>query len=196
MGYIKKRIKELTKEHGGRTKAIRYSEKWFSEGIENRAIKEAAVTRKRFDTGKIYVFGYKPKYENTLPWFDENPVVLAVEGIGSNDFGVNLNLLPSNVKEQLLDDLYTKMPMSAFKPGSNVITDKPLRITYDGMKAYLKKHGCDFALRQYIPSRKTNQAVVGYTKWPEIVLCDFMELNGTNAQQIATQFRDYLKRNI
>jgi hypothetical protein len=140
-----------------------------------------------------------PKYKDELPWFDQNPVVLAIEQIGGNDFGVNLNLLPVPVKEQLLDDLYSRLggPMLATsKEKSNPLREKPLRITYQGMKAYLEKHGCDFALRQYIPSRKINQAVVSYSKWPEIALCNFMELNGTNYMQIRIQFNDYFKKNI
>lgn len=199
MGYIKKRINELSKEHGGRTKAAAYSEKWFQDGIKSRKVKEAQITRNRFDAGKIYVFGYKPKFEKELPWFDENPVVLAIEQTGENDFGVNLNLLPVNVKEKLLDDLYTKMQgfvKSTTKTASNPLTEKPLKISYIGMKKYLEKFGCEFALRQYIPSRKINQAVVSYQKWPEIVLCDFMQLNGTNIVQLIAEYKDYLKRNI
>lgn len=200
MGYIKKRINELSKEHGGKTKASRYSEEWFQNGIKSRKVKEAQITRTRFDAGKIYVFGYEPKFENELPWFDENPVVLAIEQTGKNDFGVNLNLLPIPVKEQLLDDLYGRLEgaikSTIKKEQSNPLHEKPLKISYIGMKKYLEKFGCDFALRQYIPSRKINQAVVSYSKWPEIALCDFMELNGTNVVQIRAQFRDYFKKNI
>jgi len=199
MGYVKKRIDELSKEHGGKIKASNFSEKWFQNGLKDRKITEAQVTRERFQAGKIYVFSYSPKYENELPWFDENPVVLAIEQVGRNDFGVNLNLLPVPVKEKLLDDLYGRLGgaiKSTTKEQSNPLKEKPLRITYQGMKTYLEKFGCDFALRQYIPARKHNQAVVSYSKWPEIALCDFMELNGTNIMQIRVQFRDYLKKNI
>ncbi len=199
MGYVKKRIDELSKQHGGKIKASRFCEDWFEEGKNNRKVAEAQVTRTRFEAGKIYVFGYKPKYENELPWFDENPIVLAIESVGGNDFGVNLNLLPVPVKEKLLDDLYTKMNLTAKHSGNNgsdALREKPLRINYQGMKKYLETYGCDFALRQYIPARKINQAVVSYSKWPEIALCDFMELNGTNMMEIRVLFRDYLKKNI
>lgn len=199
MGYVKKRIGELSKEHGGKIKASKFSEEWFQKGIKNRKITEAQVTRERFQAGKIYVFGYVPKYENELPWFDQNPVVLAIEQTAGNDFGVNLNLLPVPVKEKLLDDLYERLGgaiKSTSKEQSNALKEKPLRITYLGMKSYLEKFGCDFALRQYIPARKINQAVVSYDKWPEIALCNFMELNGTNVMQIRLQFNDYLKKNI
>lgn len=195
MGYIKKRIKELSREHGGKIKASRNSEKWFLDGIKRSNITEAKSTRKRFEAGKIYVFKYDPKHKETLPWFDENPVVLAIEQVDKNDFGVNLNLLPVPVKEKLLDDLYERL-VSVNNKNADPLREKPLRITYLGMKTYLQKYGCDFALRQYIPSRKKGQAVVSYSKWPEIAICDFMELNGTNLMAIRKQFNDYFKKNI
>jgi hypothetical protein len=79
---------------------------------------------------------------------------------------------------------------------NNALNEKPLKITYDGMKKYLEKYGYDFALRQYIPARKKGQAVVSYSKWPEIAICDFMELNGTNVMKIRLMFNDYFKKNI
>lgn len=199
MGYVKKRIGELSKEHGGKTRASKFSEKWFKNALKDRKITEAQVTRERFQAGKIYIFGYAPKYENELPWFDENPVVLAIEQTTGNDFGVNLNLLPVPVKEKLLDDLYGRLEgaiKGTSKEQSNPLKEKPLKISYQGMKVYLEKFGCDFALRQYIPARKINQAVVSYSKWPEIALCNFMELNGTDMMKIRVQFNDYLKKNI
>ena len=199
MGYVKKRINELSKEHGGKKKARAYSEKWFEDGISDRKVTEAQITRDRFVAGKIYVFGYDPKYKNELPWFDQNPIVLAIEPVDKNDFGINLNLLPVPFKEKLLDDLYTHMGgfiTSTTNEKSNAIKQMPLKISYQGMKIYLEKFGYEFALRQYIPSRKINQAVVSYSKWPEIALCNFMELNGTNIVRLRAQYREYLKKNI
>jgi hypothetical protein len=83
-----------------------------------------------------------------------------------------------------------------FKYEANPLKEKQLKISYKDMKIYLKKYGCDFALRRYIPGRKKGQAVVSYSKWPEIALCDFMELEGTDVTKIRKQFKDYLKRNI
>lgn len=192
MGYVKKKIKELIKEAGSRKMARRNAEKWFEESSKSRSINEVQQTRSRFEPGKIYVFDYKPITEN-LPWFDANPVVLAIEHKGENDLGINLNLLPVDFKEQLLDDLYNRMEgqiknATSGKRSENANRQAPLRITYDGIKAYLKKDGYDFAIRQYIPNGKSRQSVVSYTKWPDIALCDFIELNGTTVANIRRLF--------
>lgn len=211
MGYVKQRIAELTKEFGGKIKASKASMDWFQEGIKSKEVSEAQSTRGRFEPGKIYVFEYSPKYKKQLPWFDEHPVVLAIEQDGNNDFGVNLNLLPVEFKERFLDELFTKMNIKVKKEESNIIfeilgikpegandalTEKPLKITYKGMKKYLERFGYDFALRQYIPSRRKGQAVVSYSKWPEIAICNFMEFHGTTVMKVRLMFNDYLKKNI
>ena len=211
MGYIKKRIAELSKEYGGKIRASRACMDWYEAGIKSKSQNEAQITRTRFQPGKIYVFKYFPKYAKELPWFDQNPVVLAIEQVNNNDFGINLNLLPVPYKEKLLDELFTRMNIKVdvqetdiiseilgieTPSGIDAIKEKPLRITYEGIRAYLEKDGYDFALRQYIPSRKKDQAVVSYSKWPEIALCDFMDFNKTNVLKVRLMFNDYLKKNI
>jgi hypothetical protein len=204
MGYIKQRIAELSKEYGGKIRASVACMDWYEAGIKSKTQNEAKITRTRFQPGKIYVFKYFPKYAKELPWFDQNPVVLAIEQVNNNDLGINLNLLPVPYKEKLLDELFTKMRIKVDKKkidGNEIskidaLKEKPLRITYEGIKAYLEKDGYEFALRQYIPSRKRDQAVVSYSKWPEIALCDFMDFNKTNVLKVRLMFKDYLKKNI
>lgn len=192
MGYVKNKIKELIKEAGSRKSARSKAEDWFEESSRSRSLNEVQKTRNRFEPGKIYVFDYRPITQN-LPWFDAKPVVLAIEHKGENDLGINLNLLPVDFKEQLLDDLYNRMEgqIKNATTGSkyyNAKTQAPLKITYDGIKSYLKKDGYDFAIRQYIPTGKSRQSVVSYTKWPDIALCDFIELNGTTIANIRRLF--------
>lgn len=191
MGYVKKRIKELSKEAGSKSMARSNAEDWFQSTSRSRRTNEATRTTDRFEPGKIYTFNYSPKTD--LEWYDMRPVVLAIERVGNNDLGVNLNLLPISVKEDLLDDLYTRLEgqirnATTGSRATNVNAQQPLRITYEGMKNYLKVRGCDFAIRQYIPNRKSNQAVVSYIRWPEMALCDFIRLNGATVMQIRRLF--------
>ena len=136
MGYVKDRIKELSRTAGSKKRARKNAQTWYTESSASRKIVEVKATRDRFQPGKIYVFDYSPMTKD-LPWYDKNPVVLALEGVEGNDLGVNLNLLPIGVKEQLLDDLYTRMG-GPIKSTSNKSYDaekqRALRITYDGMK--------------------------------------------------------------
>ena len=190
MGYVKKEIKRLSKEAGSKARAKADAESWFEDGRKNRAIKEVAKTRQNFSVGKIYSFEYTPITES-LPWYDKHPVVFALDSKNENDLGVNLNLLPIKFKEEMLDKVYT---VAVSNPSGNAKRESSLRITYDGMKLFLERYGFGFAIRQYIQSRKRNQAVVSYKKWPQIALCDFASLSGASYADIVRLHTQYIRK--
>ena len=199
MGKIKKDIRELSKEAGGKTKARRAAEDWFQSSSKN--IREGAVMKRsgRFRTGMIHVFRYdSPKHEATLEWWDRNPVVLALDPVEGNDFGINLNLLPVAFKEDMLDMIYERLSgqidSKTKGKGSMASAQGQLPLTYNGAKSFLDRFGLGFAVRQYIPSRKSNQKIVNYENWARIALCDFIELNGASIGKIRYQFRNHLKK--
>ena len=106
MGKVKKGVTELAKDAGGRGRAVSEAESWFEDS--KKSIREGAVqsTARRFRPGQVYVFRYDdPKY--ATEW-DKNPCVLALDPAGNNDCGINLNLLPPNIKEELLDVVYER----------------------------------------------------------------------------------------
>ena len=190
MGYVKKEIKRLSTEAGSKARAKADAEDWFSEGKKNRAIREVIKTRERFLIGKIYSFDYTPITED-LPWYDMSPVVFALDSKNNNDLGVNLNLLPTKFKEEMLDKIHSALVFGASGDASR---EGPLRITYDGMKLFLERYGFGFAIRQYIPSRKRNQATVSYQSWPKIALCDFASLNGASYADIVRLHAQYIRK--
>ena len=193
MGRVREDIKELIKESGGRTRAKRAAESWYKNGKKTSAEKSVQTTGGRFQPGKVYVFRYKPKYARELPWYDANPVVLALDPDKNNDVGININLLPSDVKERLLDRIYNayereiKRESIGGKLGDARLQNQ-LSITWEEAKVFLAAY--KFAIRQYIPGRKIGQAVVSYENWSKIVLCDFADLNGTTYIQLVNEFRN------
>ncbi len=193
MSEVKKGIRELIKQSGGKAKAKSDAQDWFE--TSKKSIREGAVqnTATRMQPGKVYVFRYDdPKY--ATEW-DRNPCVLALDPAGGNDCGINLNLIPPQVKEELLDVVYERF--QAFIKGQDKKKAKfqaPLSLTYDGAKNFLGRFGFDFAIRQYIPSRKSQQAVVAYEHWPRIALCDFTELEGMSIGAIKAMFRNHLNK--
>ena len=193
MGYVKKQIDILVKEHGSVKAARSFANNWYSNGIRDRKVNEVSSVRERFRPGKIYSFDYSPITKD-LQWYDKHPVVLALDSQNDNDLGVNLNLLPIRIKEQLLDDLYGALSgQIKSAKGKSAASDKPLKITYDGIKAYLDRYGFGFAIRQYKPNRKTSQAVVSYDAWPKIALANLIELNGASVNDVRLLHSQYMR---
>lgn len=200
MGEIKRQIGRLTRAAGGKRLARKRAEEWYKTGINNRSQKSVAATGQRFRPGKIYVFKYKtPKGIDRLEWWDRNPVVLALDPYKGNDVGINLNLLPIGVKEELLDFIYDRLKgmIESKTLGASAGDAKlqgQLMFSYAGAKSFLKRYGFDFAIRQYIPNLKTQQAVIAYENWADVALCDFIDLNGTTVGKVKYQFRKRLER--
>lgn len=198
MGEIKKQIRKLSKDAGGKTLARKKAHIWFQTGKSKRSEKSVASTGQRFRPGKIYVFEYKtPKGIDRLEWWDQNPVVLALDPYKGNDVGINLNLLPVTVKEELLDFVYERMQgqiksQTTGSKAGDAMRQGQIGLSYGGAKSFLNRYGYDFAIRQYIPNLKSKQATVAYENWANIALCDFIDLNGSTVGKIKFLFRKHL----
>jgi len=200
MGKVRKDIRLLSKEAGGKLRARMDAEAWFESS--KKAIREKAVSAdgRPFVPGKIYVF----RYNNPVSayWWDSNPVVLALDppNAPGNDMGINLNMLPVAVKEDLLDFIYDQYEqyINGQTRGNKLENARAQAglpsFSYDGAKAFLQRYGFDFAIRQYKRNRKGNQVIVSYENWAKIVLCDFIELNGSTIGQIRAMFRNHLNK--
>lgn len=207
MGIIKDEIEELYKAHGSRAKAVAEAQSWFQRGAAKLKDNTVMSTRATFKPGKIYVFYYKkPKGIKELPWWDEHPVVLALDPTDQkNDLGINLNFLPSDVKIELLDAVYKQAAshikaQRAGKNADNAKAQMPITgFTYDAAKKFLEKFGYDFAIRQYIPKLKGTQYVVAYERWSYIALCNLLQIKYNdnsvriNESMLKKMFAEHLK---
>lgn len=195
MGAIKKDIQQKILEAGSKKKAVSVATDWYKSAL--RAFREKAVAKdpNPFMPGKIYVFRYDTPITENLAWWDKNPVVLALDPVGKNDCGINLNLLPQQLKETLLDEVHIKLngqiKSAQTRAAENAPSQMPLKFTYEGAKKYLDKFGFGFAVRQYKPQLKKKQAVVSYENWSNIVLCDFADFEGITKQQLESLYKKY-----
>ena len=200
MGEIRSKIAKYSKENGGKAMAQKKAATWYTKALNS--FRDKSVTSPKtlpFIPGKIYVFRYdNPKTQQYLAWWDRNPIVLALDPVGQNDCGINLNLIPVEIKEQMLDDIYTKLAgtikTETTRAKDNAEAQGRLPMTYESAKRYLDRYGFGFAVRQYVPTLKKKQAVVSYENWHMIALCDFIELEGASIASIQRQFKDYNKK--
>jgi hypothetical protein len=195
MGQIKKDIRSLIKLHGSKANARVEALKWYKSALNTFRNNEVAKYGGRFTPGKIYVFRYETPVTEGLEWWDKNPIVLALDPHAGNEVGINLNLLPVELKETLLDDVHTRLmgqiTTSSTRAPENAKAQSGLNLTYDGAKRYLDRYGFGFAVRQYKPNLKGNQAVVSYENWAKIVLCNMMEMQGVTERMVRLMFRKY-----
>jgi len=199
MGELRSNIKKLIKEHGSKNSARIAAEKWYTASLKSFRNKEVSNrVNIRFIPGKIYVFRYDDPITEDLQWWDRNPIVLALDPVNGNDCGINLNLLPVAIKEQMLDDIYGKLAgqikTQTTRNSNDVVSQGAISLKYASAKRYLDRYGFGFAVRQYIPGRKKKQAAVSYENWHMIALCDFAELEGISKAALLRMFANYNKK--
>lgn len=132
--------------------------KWYKKEYRNN--QEHWLKKGLMKPGRLYMFSYThPKYENTLEFFDKNPLVLSLgpyktkEGKMRN-IGINMHLLPPKVRRLVMFTVF-----SAFKTRyrKNLYADNPKdipAIKWSKIQKLVAKYGTAFALRMYIPERQ------------------------------------------
>ena len=139
MGYIKEEIKKLIKGKG-RAKAANEAEQWFQKSLKDKKEKAVGSIRSRFVPGKMYVFEYTPITED-IKWYDDNPVVLALDPYEGDDIGINITMLPPKFREEFLDEIYGRYESSIKSASKKEDAKKQKglpRFSYKGAKRYLE----------------------------------------------------------
>ena len=73
-------------------------------GRENRRMKP--TLRGRIMLGRLFMFEYEAKHADTLPYYDEFPLVFPIEAHADGFLGINLHYLPYTWRAVLMDSLY------------------------------------------------------------------------------------------
>jgi hypothetical protein len=82
--------------------------KWYQEQVrklgnvsQNQLMKETTQAN-RIILGKMYLFVYKPKLKESLPYYDMFPLVIPFRKLDEGFLGVNLHYLPYMVRFKML----------------------------------------------------------------------------------------------
>lgn len=152
---------------------------WLIEQKQNNDGQVNFVPNNLLLPGKIHTFRYNPKHKKVLDYYDKNPVVLYIGTIrrGKNilELGINLNFIPVPYKWYVLATV-TKTYSGFFNQISNSAKPKSalkqpnIRYNYNALKSMLERFGFTFAIRTYIPSRKSNTYVINYSNWEQVAL--------------------------
>ena len=78
--------------------------------------------------GKMYLFYYHPKGEETLTYYDRFPLILLVDVNKGGMTGLNLHYLPINLRQNLFYSLLNRIS------GKKMDEDTRIRMTYNFLK--------------------------------------------------------------
>lgn len=93
------------------------AKKWFADNVKKltgnqimSADRDRLVSKQKlnkFQTGRMVMYFYDPKYKKELPYYDKFPLAIIVEIKGKGFSALNLHYLPINMRAKFLNGLYT-----------------------------------------------------------------------------------------
>ena len=190
-------IKSIRKSKG-LTKAQEDAYAWYKSAKKNPYDGSVEfVNDQMLQVGKINVFKYNPKGKDKLDYYDKNPVVISLGTFRKNnriyEMGINLNFIPAPYKWYVLDkiqNIYSgffirnktgKTPIGALK-------QPQIKYSYNALKTLLDSFGFKFALRVYIPSRKSNVYCIDYNSWINSAFLSIDKFEGITYNQMISEF--------
>lgn len=151
----------------------------------NKIMKEDAATLKRTLTiGKMYLFNYYAKHHDTLPYYDQFPLVFPFKKASNGFYGINMHYLPFSYRARLMDALYTL--------AQDTITEKTkLKINYDILSAVSRQGLYKPCVKHYLNTQlKSRFLEIPATKWDIALFLPLQRFVKASEQKI---YRDSLK---
>jgi len=104
--WYRQQAKEITRTSRNRTKSPQLIR-------ELRADKDRRQDS-RFMMGNMYLMTYDPKHKDTLPYYDQFPLIFPINKAKGGFLGINLHYLPPILRAKLMDQLYTVLTNKRF----------------------------------------------------------------------------------
>lgn len=116
--------------------------------------------------GKMYMFFYDAKHKDTLPFYDQFPLVFPINFYNDGFLGLNLHYLPPMARARLMDALYTVTNNDKYNASMK------LAISYDILKTASNKFaGFEQCVKRYLFGQvKSSFHFVNPADWDKALL--------------------------
>jgi len=165
----------------GITPRTRQSRDWFRKKVSNMSVnrrslmrEEEIILRNRGGVGGMYMFFYDPKTKDTLPYWDNFPLIIFVEGTKGGFYGVNLHYLPMTLRAKFLDGLMDQTNNEKFDESTR------FELSYSYLKSAAKLKYFKPCFKKYLTSRVEGQ--LAYVPAPDGKLQPFYQRNNFQDQ--------------
>jgi len=116
-----------------------------------KSLPKKQISGKNIRTGTMIIFKYSAKDKQKS--YDALPCSMILWRTKSHTLGINFHWMPIQLRERLIDIIYSFNQQ-------NIKNNKPLEITYKQLKPYIIKLGALPIVRLYINSRMSNHGVI------------------------------------
>lgn len=171
--WYRKEIAKISSSNIDREKIMKtadafktFDEKTFKSTKTREFTYDKNSYNNQVNVGKMYMYFYKAKHEDTLPFYDQFPLVFPIKFYGDGFLGLNMHYLPPMARASLMSDLY--------KTATNNKLDSStvLQINYKILSSYATRfEGYKNCVKRYLFSHvRSRFQYVSPSDWDKAIM--------------------------
>lgn len=138
----------------------------------------------QLDVGKMYMFAYDPMTKETLPYWDNLPLVVICDPLPTGFSGINLHYLSPLLRANLLDRLMPSV--------DKVDSDSKLRSNWSFVRNFSRFPETRKSTKRYLTQQIRGQMIeVNPRHWKSAVFLPVQQFQGASASKI---YRDTMTK--
>lgn len=171
---IKGAISDLGRRFGSATKKIKGSVDWFRKKLKDMSTpnrgalmrnKDLQAKGEKAGIGKMGMFFYDPKHKETLPYYDQFPLVIFVKPVKGGFHGLNLHYLPPDLRAIFLAELIRVSGMDK----ATLNSSSKIAVTYEMLTKTAKLRYFKPCYKHYLTSHMKSQfKVIHPEEWAKV----------------------------
>jgi len=157
-----------------------------AKSISNEKVRQV----NKFILGGLYCFYYNPKGKMDLPYYDQFPMVLALEKYNDGFLGLNFHYLPIKYRVVFLDKL---MNFATMGDAGEIMR---MRVTYDILTASKRLKLFKPCIKRYLSSYiQSKLLTIQPNEWDIAALLPLQQFKGATAPEVWQDSVDELRKN-
>jgi len=174
---------------------VKKSSSWFNDQIQRLATKKITPNRimleegmhltSKLVPGRMYFYYYDPKLKDTLPYYDQFPLLIPFGKTQGSFTGLNLHYLDYKPRMALFKELLTIS-------GNNHISDSSkIKYTWDMVRSAAKTPGFKACVKMYLEDHvRSPFCEIPPTSWHTAVMLPVQRFVGASKESVWKESRN------
>lgn len=138
--------------------------------------------------GSMYTFKYDAKHKDTLPYYDEFPLIFPINKAKGGFLGINFHYLPPQLRAQLMDALYSTATNESYDDSTR------LKISYDILNAASRYRLFKPTIKHYLTAQmKTPLIYINPAEWDIALFLPTASFVGASKQKVYADSRKMIR---
>lgn len=167
---------------------------WYRERAKDANVSERQMFRsgdrktQRAINGNMYMFNYYAKGRNTLPYYDQFPLIFPYRKVKGGFYGINMHYLPHILRAKLMDALYDTANNKSYDESTR------LQINYNILNSASKFNAFKPCVKRYLNSQVVSPFIYVYpSEWDVALMLPLESFTGASKRKVWSDSRKIIQ---